>query len=342
MTGDWMMSGWMMSGWMTGSVLAIAALLDFWIGDPWNWLHPVQVMGWVIGRYSQVALKTLKSPLLQRVAGVGLGLLLISGSGIAGWLLIVLGMNIHSWFGGAIASILLASCLAARSLRRAATEVIEPLEKDDLQEARSRLSLYVGRDTDQLSREEILRAVFETVTENAVDGIMAPLFYALVGAVLGQMITGGSLPGLSWSVALALAFKASSTLDSMVGYRTVPYTDLGWFSARTDDVLTWLPCRLTVLTIGVLSRRPRQVWSICRRDAPQDPSPNAGWSECVYAAALRVQVGGTNVYRGQVKSKPILGDADEPLAIAKVYAALRLTRWTVLIWLTLGVTALVV
>ncbi|MGB3494800.1 MAG: adenosylcobinamide-phosphate synthase CbiB [Elainellaceae cyanobacterium] len=322
---------------MTGVVLAIAALLDFWIGDPWNWLHPVQVMGWVIARYSRVALKSLNSALLQRIAGIGLGLLLIFGSGICGWLLVTLGFKVHPWMGGAIASILLASCLAARSLRRAADEVIEPLEQNDLAEARSRLSLYVGRDTDDLNRDAILRAVFETVTENAVDGIMAPLFYALIGAVLGHVATGGSPSSISLSVALALGFKASSTLDSMVGYRTAPYTHLGWFSARTDDVLTWLPCRLTVLTIGLLSKQPLHVWRICRRDAPQDPSPNAGWSECVYAAALGVQVGGINVYRGVVKHKPKLGDADEPLAIAKVYAALNLTRWTMLLWLTLGI-----
>lgn len=320
---------------MTGMILAIAAFLDFAVGDPWNWLHPVQVMGWVISGYSQIVLRWFKSASLQRIAGVGLGLLLVVGSGAVGGVLVVAATGLHPWLGGAIASILLASCLAARSLRRAADEVILPLRQGHVEDARSRLSLYVGRDTDWLDTQEILRAVFETVTENAVDGVMAPLFYGLVGA----MASGGHM---AMSVALALGFKAVSTLDSMVGYKTAPYTYLGQFSARLDDVLTWVPCRLTVLTIGLLSGRPRQVWRICRRDAPQDPSPNAGWSECVYAAVLGVQVGGTNTYQGHVKHKPKLGDAEEPLAIAKVYAALRLTRWTVLLWLILGILILTV
>lgn len=320
---------------MKGMILAIAAFLDFAVGDPWNWLHPVQVMGWVISGYSQIVLRWFKSASLQRIAGVGLGLLLVVGSGAVGGVLVVAATGLHPWLGGAIASILLASCLAARSLRRAADEVILPLRQGRLEDARSRLSLYVGRDTDWLDTQEILRAVFETVTENAVDGVMAPLFYGLIGA----MASGGHM---AMSVALALGFKAVSTLDSMVGYKTAPYTYLGQFSARLDDVLTWVPCRLTVLTIGLLSGRPRQVWRICRRDAPQDPSPNAGWSECVYAAALGVQVGGTNTYQGHVKHKPKLGDAEEPLAIAKVYAALRLTRWTVLLWLILGILILTV
>jgi adenosylcobinamide-phosphate synthase len=134
----------------------------------------------------------------------------------------------------------------------------------------------------------------------------------------------------------AIAYKAASTLDSMVGYRSAPYTDLGFFSAKLDDILTWVPCRLTVLTIGLLSGKPQQVWRICRRDAPQDPSPNAGWSECVYAAALNVQVGGINTYRGEVKEKPKLGDPVDSITPEKIMAALRLTRWAFLIWLGLG------
>ncbi|MFM8007348.1 MAG: CobD/CbiB family cobalamin biosynthesis protein, partial [Dolichospermum sp.] len=103
-------------------------------------------------------------------------------------------------------------------------------------------------------------------------------------------------------------YKASSTLDSMIGYKQAPYTDIGWFSARWEDGFTWLPCRLTVITLSLLSAKPLHVWRICRRDAIKDPSPNSGWSECAYAAILGVQMGGVNWYSGVAKHKPLLGD----------------------------------
>jgi adenosylcobinamide-phosphate synthase len=134
-------------------------------------------------------------------------------------------------------------------------------------------------------------------------------------------------------VPLALGYKAASTLDSMVGYKSAPYTHLGWASARLDDLLTWLPCRLTVVTIALLSGRPRHVLKLCRRDAPQDPSPNAGWSECAYAAALDVQVGGQNTYRGNVTHKPLLADPVRPITPERIQQALSLTRRIFLLWL---------
>ncbi len=310
-------------------ILVFAMILDDLIGDPWGWVHPVQAMGWVILKYTQIAFRLAKNPRLLWLLGVGLAIALLSTSSFIGWLIVAIATRIHPMIGVMIASILLASCFAERSLQKAAEEVLQPLEAGDLLRARSQLSRYVGRDTEDLSEPEILRATFETVTENAVDGVLSPLFYALVGAFLPV----GSIP-------LALAYKAASTLDSMVGYRTAPYTDLGWFSAKTDDILTYLPCRLTVLTLGLLSKKPLQVWKLCQRDAPQDSSPNSGWSECVYAASLGVQVGGMNVYRGVVKQKPLLGDSHQPITPERIRAALRLTRSCFLIWLLIGLTGL--
>jgi adenosylcobinamide-phosphate synthase len=215
-------------------------------------------------------------------------------------------------------------------LRDAAEDVLAPLSQGDLEQARQRLSLYVGRDTQNLSEAEVLRAVMETISENATDGVMAPWFYALVGTAIAPFL----------GVGLAIAYKALSTLDSMVGYRTAPYTYLGWFSARSEDIATWLPCRLTVLTIALLSRQPLRVWRLCRRDAPQDPSPNAGWSECAYAAALGVQLGGPNTYRGELKYKPLLAEPLRPITILVIRQGLRLTRWAFWLWLGLGVVVL--
>lgn len=312
----------------TAAVLLLAAGLDYIIGDPWGWPHPVRVMGWVITYFTQFALKQWNSPLNRRWAGIVLGVGLIITSGLAGWLIVRGARWLHPLLSVGVESILLASCFAGRSLRSAAVDVLQPLTTGHLAEARSKLSQYVGRDTEKLTEAEILRAVLETVTENATDGVTAPLFYAIVGAFL---------PGVG-SVPLALAYKAASTLDSMVGYRVEPYTDLGWFSAKLEDVLTWLPCRLTVITLALLSGKPKEVWRLCLRDATKDPSPNSGWSECTYAAILGVQLGGTNYYQGVAKDKPLLGDPVYPITPDKIYQALQLTRYCFLIWLGVAIT----
>ncbi|ACK69883.1 cobalamin biosynthesis protein CobD [Gloeothece citriformis PCC 7424] len=307
--------------------LVIAAGLDYLIGDPWGWLHPVQVMGWVISQLSEIILKYYQKTGVRRLAGVFLGLGLIIGSGVVGWGMIYLGNQINLLVGIILEIILLASCFAGRSLRGAAVDVLEPISSQELELARNKLSLYVGRDTDNLSVQEILRAVLETVAENTTDGVTAPLFYAIVG---------GLLPAIG-IVPLTLAYKAASTLDSMIGYQREPYTDIGWFSAQLEDRLTWLPCRLTVLTLALISGKPRQVLSICRRDGVKDPSPNSGWSESVYAAILGVQLGGTNIYKGIIKHKPLLGDPIYPITCEKIYQALQLTRTCFLIWLGVAV-----
>ncbi len=321
----------MLAVWLTGpaGILLGASVLDYCLGDPPQWLHPVQVMGWGIERYCRWVWQRRWGARAQQMAGVALVLLTVGLTvGTAGGLL-ALAAWVHPALAGLTHTILLASCWAGRSLRRAALEVLAPLERGDVPTARQVLRQYVGRDTQDLPASEILRAVLETVSENATDGVMAPLFYALVGAMLGQ-------PPALW----AFAYKAVSTLDSMVGYRTPPFTHLGWASARTEDVLTWLPCRAVVFTIGLLSGKPGEVWRLCRRDAPWDPSPNSGWSECCYAAALGVQLGGVNTYRGVVKRKPLLGEPHRPITPAVIQEALGLTRRCFLLWLGLGLLAL--
>ena len=308
------------------SILAIAAILDYLIGDPWGWLHPVQVMGWTIDLYSQFALKYCNTPYSRRLAGVGLFGSIVLATGGVTWGVIYACNWLHPWLGITVQSVALASCFAGRSLRQAAEDVIAGVETGDLDLAKSKLALYVGRDTDNLTIADIYRAIFETVTENAIDGVMAPLFYAIVGLFVPAI---GAVP-------LAMAYKAASTLDSMVGYRHEPYADLGWCSAKSEDILTWLPCRLSVLTIGIISGKPLLVWRLCARDAIHDPSPNSGWSECAYAAALGVQVGGLNYYRGEVREKPLLGDDLEPINQSKIEQALSLTRYSFLLWLSLG------
>ncbi|NEP19502.1 MAG: cobalamin biosynthesis protein CobD [Leptolyngbya sp. SIO4C1] len=309
-------------------LFVLAAGLDYLIADPWSWPHPVQAMGSAIAGISRLCLSA--PPRWHRLLGVGLGIGLTAGSGFMAAGLIALTYRCGGSAAGlGLEVILLASCFAGRSLRRAAAEVLRPLSQANLPEARQRLACYVGRDTEQLSAADSLRAVLETVSENATDGVLAPLFYALLGALLGV----GSVP-------LAVAYKAASTLDSMVGYRRAPYARLGWFSARLEDGLTWVPCRLVVLTVGLLSGRPGQVWQLCCRDAIADPSPNAGWSECAYAAALGVQLGGKNTYRGEIIFKPLLGEPERAITARTIDQALNLTRRCFLLWLGLGLAAL--
>ncbi|MEL4898604.1 adenosylcobinamide-phosphate synthase CbiB [Crocosphaera sp. Alani8] len=311
-------------------VLISAAIVDYVIGDPWGWLHPVQVMGWLISRYCDFLLSICQTKGQRRYAGVILGLGLIFGSGMVGWGINLIKYYFSPYVGIFLEITLLASCFAGRSLKLAAEDVSTPLKEGNIDLARSKLSRYVGRDTEDLCPEEIWRATLETVSENATDGVTAPLFYAIAGAFF---------PGVG-PVSFALAYKAASTLDSMVGYRREPFTDLGWFSAKFDDILTWIPCRLTVLTLAILSGKPRIVLSICYRDAPQDPSPNSGWSECVYAAILGVQLGGKNAYQGVLKAKPLLGDPLNPITSETVDKALSLTRICFLLWLGLGISGL--
>lgn len=283
-------------------------------------------MGGIIQSTTQFVFQFNPSQEIKRILGIFLGSGLIFGSAIAGWTIVFIANFIHPLFGMAIAAILLASCFAGRSLRDAAMDVLAPLTERKIELAREKLSLYVGRETANLSEREILRAVLETIAENATDGVTAPLFYA----ILGLFFPFGSIP-------LCLAYKAASTLDSMVGYQREPYTDIGWFSAKLEDVLTWLPCRLTVLAIALISGKPRRVFALCRRDAPQDPSPNSGWSECSYAAALGVRLGGENIYRGTVKNKPLLGESDRKITPEIVLAAVNLMRTCFLLGLGVAI-----
>jgi adenosylcobinamide-phosphate synthase len=300
-------------------VLLAASLLDWLIGDPWGFPHPVQVMGWAIAICTKFILKNIKSALGQKLAGICLALGLMGVSAAIGWGLVHLADKLNHWLGLGLESILLASCLAGRSLREAAIAVLKPLQQSDLAKARTELSLYVGRDTESLDAPEILRAVLETVAENTTDGVIAPLFFGILGGV-----------------PLAIAYKTASTLDSMIGYKEAPYTNLGWFSAKFEDVLSWLPCRYTVLSLSLLSGDPLKVWRVCARDAVKDASPNSGWSEAAFAAALDVQLGGVNTYKGVVKSKPLLGDRIQPITPEAIAKALKLMRLSFLSLLLIG------
>ncbi|MEO0803162.1 MAG: adenosylcobinamide-phosphate synthase CbiB [Cyanobacteria bacterium J06642_2] len=300
----------------SGLVWGGAFLLDRLIADPWDWFHPVQAMGWTIASGTQLLLQIARSPRTQRLGGGLLTLLLLVGSYLYAAGAIAACDRVHAWLGMSARVILTASCLGARSLHLAALSVLEPLERGHFEEARTMLGRYVGRDTDALDEREICRATIETVAENTPDGATAPLLFAAIGGA-----------------PLAFAYKALSTLDSMVGYHRQPYTHFGTIPARLEDAMTWLPCRLTVFTLALHRDRPFEFWRRCHIDARRDPSPNSGWSEAAFAWSLGVRLGGTNLYRGVPRIKPYLGPGKSPLTPATVRASLKLMQQTYWTWM---------
>jgi len=299
----------------------LACVLDRLIGDPRWCPHPVVVMGWCIARLRSLAEAWAgDDPRRLRLAGVLITAVLVGGSGAAGWALTAAVTHVTPATGLqglalALLLIALASALAGRSLEQAVQAVLKALAADDLPLARQRLAWIVGRDTDGLSEAEVLRALAETASENAVDGLFAPLFWMLVGSLWGQPL------------ALAWGFKAASTLDSMLGYRTGRLRWLGTAGARLDDLLVWLPCRLVALSLGQLGA--------ALRDGAADPSPNAGVSQAAYAHAVGVQLGGCNAYGGVQRAKPLLAAGSPAPDAAAVCRMLRISRRLQLLWLVI-------
>ena len=318
------------------SVLAVVAAvgLDWLIGDP-LWLpHPVVVMGWWI----QTLRARLESwagerPPQLHLAGLLITLILISGTALSGWFVERLTQQAPH-LGWPLLVIALASALAGRSLRQSVMAVLKalpPNAANELTSARERLSRIVGRDVHQLDAAGIIRACAETASENAVDGIFAPLAWMAAGCFLWSL--NSAAPG---PLALAWAFKASSTLDSMLGYREGRLRWLGTAGARLDDVLTWLPCRLVMATLPLVSRPWWQWWSLvlaAERDGASDPSPNAGRSEAIYAHCTGVRLGGRNRYSGGWIEKPVLAADQLPATKTSVERILQLNLYLQGLWM---------
>lgn len=272
----------------------IGFLIDQVVGDPRRMPHPVVGIGKVIAFLERRL--NLGSSGARRRRGVLLTFLVAGGSFLLTWAAVWGAHALHPYLGLGVSAYLIFTTLAGKSLLEAGKSVLVPLEHGDLSEAGLRLSWLVSRDTDNLKEEEIVRGTIETLAENFVDGILSPLFYAALGGA-----------------PLAMAFKAISTLDSMVGYRNEHYEDFGWFSARTDDWANYVPARLAVpllLLAGWLRRMPvSQAYRIWKRDASGHPSPNGGNPESVVAGLLGVRLGGINVYHGQPHHRAEMGDA---------------------------------
>jgi adenosylcobinamide-phosphate synthase len=294
---------------------AIAYLLDLILGDPKYFPHPVRGIGLLIRIFEKVLRWPSFRPSWERAAGCLLALCLPAGVFLGAYLLIESVKIVHPWAQSLVIIILAYTTLATRSLHQEAAMVIRALKEGRVLEARRNLSRIVGRDTEHLTYPEILKAVLETLAENLSDGVIAPLFYLLLGGV-----------------PLAIAFKAVSTLDSMVGYKDSRYLHFGWASARLDDLFNYIPARITGILICFLSfplgLSVTEAWRIRRRDGAKYESPNAAIPEAALAGALQIQLGGPAIYKGVKHNKPYLGDdraeitlADYKKTVMMVYGA---------------------
>lgn len=305
---------------MSAELLLLALGLDLLLADPRGWPHPVVWIGRLISLLEEELREMVRKP-----CWAGL-LLVVAVLGLSGFATLtalnILGL-FATWLQSLFALWLTWSCLALRSLHLESKRVVLALKAGDLGEARQALAMIVGRETSQLDEQGILRATVETVAENLSDGVIAPLFY---------LCLGGPVAGI--------LYKAANTLDSMVGYKTETYREFGRCAARLDDLLNWIPARLSGLCIvaaaWLAGLDGQGAWRIMRRDAHKHASPNAGWPEAAAAGALGVQLGGAAIYFGELVEKPTFGEARKELTIDSYEQMVRLLYLATLIGLVPG------
>jgi adenosylcobinamide-phosphate synthase len=287
------------------TVLVLAFVLDALIGDPdWS-CHPIRLIGMTIEKGEGWLRRGPLSPVQEFVRGAGLVVAIVLTTYVSATLLLQLAGAMSWWFGQAVTILLGSFCLARCSLKEHAYAVLVPLQRSDLELARTMLARIVSRDTTGITEAEVVRGTIESVAENSSDGVIAPLFYLALGGA-----------------PLALVYKAVNTLDSMLGYRTEQYEYFGKAAARLDDVVNFVPARLTALALVGAAWIGKQfdypfvanaAWRITWRDGAKHASPNAGYPEAALAGALGVQLGGPSRYFGEVIEKPTLGEALFPL-----------------------------
>ena len=243
-----------------------------------------------------------------RLLGLLVALTVYAAAGLAAWGAIWAAGLVHPAAGDAVAVLVIYVAIAPRDLARHSIAVYRALAGGDVVEARRRVAAIVGRDTANLDPAGVVRAAVETVAESTVDGVTAPLLFAVVVGPVGSIV-----------------YRAINTLDSMFGHQDPHYRDFGWAAARIDDLANYLPARLTApllcVAAGLLGQRPLRAIRVLVRDGRNHPSPNAGLVEAAVAGALGVQLGGRNLYDGLPLDRPTLGDPLVPLATRHIPAA---------------------
>ncbi|WP_448820026.1 adenosylcobinamide-phosphate synthase CbiB [Cetobacterium sp.] len=272
----------------------IAYLLDLVLSDPYWFPHPVRF----IGKYITFIENRIYSLKNKRVYGGLLTFTVILTTGILSYHIAKASQFLEIFF--------LYTTLATKSLGAEGIKVYKILKSGDLKKAQKELSYLVSRDTGEMDEIQVVRSTMETIAENSVDGVIAPMFYAFLGSLM-------TIGGISLALPLAMGYKAVNTLDSMVGYKNDRYIDFGMVSAKVDDFFNFIPARLSGLLIipiatfilGMGIKRPLKVFF---RDRKNHSSPNSGHSEAVFAGAIGVQFGGKTKYFGKYFEKPTIGD----------------------------------
>jgi adenosylcobinamide-phosphate synthase len=292
-------------------ILPAAFILDFVLGDPGRLPHLVVYMGRAIAFLEGFFRRLFCKPF---VAGVFFAVFLICSTYFLALVLVWAAGRLHPFLGLGIQVVLLFYCFSVKSLKDAALAVARPLKAKDVQTARQKVAMIVGRETQNLDVPGVTRATVETVAENFVDGFLSPLFWALVLGVPG-----------------AVAFKMVNTLDSMVGYQNDTYILFGRASARIDDAANFIPARLAVLVIAAAAvcvppASGSRALKTGFMQGGQHKSPNAGFPEAAFAGALGIRLGGPGIYHGRQVDKPYIGAVFDDPEISAIDQACRLMQ----------------
>jgi adenosylcobinamide-phosphate synthase len=290
--------------------ILVAVILDWIIGDPYWFPHPIKYIGKLIKALEGFGRKHIKYNKAMKLYGGVVVIVVAFLSFIIPFIILKSIENIPILFH-IINILILWTTLAARCLHSEAKKVYTALKKKGIQEARIKLSYIVGRDTSQLSEREIIRADVETVAENTSDGVIAPLIFAIIAGA-----------------PLAMLYKAINTMDSMLGYMNEKYRFVGFFPAKTDDVFNFIPARITGVLLclvapikgGSIIKSLKIMW----RDRKNHKSPNCAYPEAAVAGALEIQLGGTNIYFGEILIKPTIGEKIKELSKEHIIATIQL------------------
>lgn len=282
----------------------IGYIIDLIIGDPYSFPHPVIYIGKLIKCLENNIRKVFKKEKYLKFAGFILWFITVGTTYLLTYLIIKLS-KFNSITFLIVNSFIIYTTLATKCLKDEAIKIYNILKSGDIYESRKQLSYIVGRDTNSLNEAEIIRATVETVAENTVDGIISPMFYAFIGGA-----------------PLAMAYKAINTLDSMVGYKNDKYINLGFASAKIDDIANYIPARVCIIFMTIASLILRfnykNCFKISIRDRKNHKSPNCAYPEGAVAGALGIQLGGTNIYFGKPVYKPTIGDKYREIEIEDI------------------------
>lgn len=290
----------------------IAFLIDTIIGDPRTKYHPVVLMGKLIALLEHCFYRADDSDNKKFVMGIMLVIITLLISYEVAAAIMMLSYQIpFSWGSAAVGGLLLSFTISPNSLAKAGKGIYALLIMGELTEAREKVGWIVGRDTKDLDDAEIARATIETIAENTVDGIIAPLFFFVLGGV-----------------PLAVLYRAANTMDSMIGYKNEKYLYFGRGAAKLDDVLNYIPARITAMlflfSALILGFDYRNAYRIMQRDAAKHPSPNGGYAEATMAGALHIRLGGMNSYFGRKSFRAYMGDAMVRIVPQHIMAAIRM------------------